>query len=71
MIGSQRHVELQPPTTIEDVNIVRSTIGRNRVREGKSLMASCSHDWITTFDAEGDIIGRVCSKCGTIEGRLS
>lgn len=31
----------------------------------------CSHDWIATYDEEGNIIGRVCPKCGAVEGRLS
>lgn len=29
------------------------------------------HMWEFTTDAEGEIIGRICLKCGTIEGRLS
>lgn len=29
------------------------------------------HMWEPTYDAEGNIIGRICLKCGTVEGRLS
>lgn len=27
------------------------------------------HIWVPTYDAEGDIIGRICTKCGAREGR--
>ncbi len=30
-----------------------------------------SHDWIPTYDEDGNIIGRICADCGTVEGRLS
>lgn len=29
------------------------------------------HMWEPTYDAEGEIIGRICIKCGAVEGRLS
>jgi len=29
------------------------------------------HNWEPTYDAEGEIIGRICLTCGKVEGRMS
>lgn len=29
------------------------------------------HNWEPVYDAEGEIIGRICLTCGAVEGRLS
>lgn len=35
------------------------------------LGAKCPpHTWSVAYDAEGEIIGRICLKCGTVEGRM-
>ena len=54
---------------MEIYNLARKNDTRGKV---EPLPMKCPpHIWVTTYDrVTVDPCGRICSKCGTIEGRL-